>query len=70
MKEIKALKDFSIDGKFYFKDDVITDLTIEQINRLNEKGYIEPLTFKELVTLEKEMKKPKKEVKDNGVDTR
>lgn len=63
MKEIKAAMDFSLNGVFYIKGDIIKDLKIEDIAKLNEKGFIEPLTFRDLVLLERELKKPKKEEK-------
>ena len=39
--------DFTLNGKFYSKGDEVHG-TQEQIAKLNEKGYIEPLTRKEL----------------------
>lgn len=65
MKEIKARKDFSLNGVFYLSNETIEGLTIEQIAKLNEKGFIEPLTQKDLILIEKELKKPKKEEKVN-----
>ena len=65
MKEIKAKKDFSLNGVFYLENDIIEGLTIEQIARLNEKGFIVPLTQKDLILIERELKKPKKEEKVN-----
>ena len=55
---IKAKKDFSINGKFYFIGDEIAE-EYEEIVRLNEKGFIEPLTTKQLFELKN--KKNKKE---------
>ena len=52
----KVKRDFSLNGKYYFAGDEI-DGTYEEISMLNEKGYIEPLTLKEL----QEYRKPKKE---------
>ena len=34
--------------------------TIKDISRLNENGFIKPLSLKELIKLESEMKQPKK----------
>jgi len=42
-----AKTDFFINGKFYAKGDKVEG-TYEQIVKLNEKGYIEPLSTKEL----------------------
>ena len=58
---IKARKDFILDGVPYVKGDEINLKDINAIKKLNEKGFIEPLSFKELVLLERELKKPKKE---------
>jgi hypothetical protein len=38
-------------------------LPLDTLIKLNEKGYIEPLTLKDLTQYEKELNKPKKEVK-------
>lgn len=61
MKEIKARKDFSLNGVFYLENDIIEGLSIEQIAKLNEKGFIGPLTQKEIILIERELNKPKKE---------
>lgn len=53
-----AKKDFTLNGNYYFTGDEVNG-TYEEIAMLNEKGYIEPLTVKEL----QEYKKPIKEVK-------
>lgn len=52
----KVRTNFSLNGKYYFAGDEI-DGTYEEIAKLNEKGYIEPLTLQEL----QEYRKPKKE---------
>ncbi len=54
----KAKIDFTLNGKFYSKGEEVEG-NIKQIAKLNELGYIEPLTRKEL----EELKEPKKEVK-------
>ena len=69
MKTIKAKKDFSLNGKFYIMGDEIKDLDIKNIAKLNEKGFIEPLSYRDLVLLERD-NKPKKEEKENGINTR
>ena len=56
-------RDFVLNGEYYFKDDEIEPNkigTIEDISRLNENGFIKPLSLKELIKLESEMKQPKK----------
>ena len=42
--------DFFINGKFYAKGDKVEG-SYEQIAKLNEKGYIEPLTTKQLMEI-------------------
>ncbi len=46
--------DFTLKGKFYSKGDEVKG-TYEQIAKLNEKGYIEPLTRKEMEQYHKEV---------------
>lgn len=56
-------KDFTLNGSYYFENDEITPEeigTIKDISRLNENGFIKPLSLKELIKLESEMKQPKK----------
>lgn len=56
-------RDFVLNGEYYFKNDEIEPDkigTIKDIARLNEKGFIKPLSLKELIKLESEMKQPKK----------
>ena len=55
-------RDFILDGVYYFENDEIepdTIGTIKDIARLNENGFIKPLSLKELIKLESEMKQPK-----------
>lgn len=56
MTKVIAKIDFSLYGEYYFKGDEVK-ASYEDIMRLNEKGYIEPLSLKEL----QEIKNPKKE---------
>ena len=56
-------KDFVLNGEYYFKNDEIEPNkigTIQDIARLNENGFIKPLSLKELLQLEKELKQPNK----------
>lgn len=56
-------RDFILNGEYYFKNDEIEPNkigTIKDISRLNENGFIKPLSLKELIKLESEMKQPKK----------
>ena len=54
MKTIKAKKDFSLNGKIYLKGDDVKIKDIETINRLNEKGFIETLSLKDILSYSKE----------------
>lgn len=56
MKKIIARKDFTSNIGSYIAGDEITNLTIEQIKKLNEQGFIEPLTFKDIILIERELK--------------
>lgn len=56
-------RDFVLNGVYYFENDEIEPGkigTIKDITRLNENGFIKPLSLKELIKLESEMKQPKK----------
>lgn len=61
MKKIIAKKDFTIDGKFFIKDEPVDVRNIDTIKKLNEKGFIYPLELKDLVILERELKNNIKE---------
>ena len=63
MKKVIAKKDFVANGVNYIVGDEITGLNYQQIVKLNEKGFIEPLTYKDLVLIKRELNKPKKEEK-------
>ena len=65
MKKIIASQNFARNIGNYVKGDEITGLTYNQIVKLNEKGFIEPLEYKDLVEIERELNKKKlfKEVK-------
>ena len=58
-----AQRDFILNGEYYFENDEIEPNkigTIKDISRLNENGFIKPLSLKELLQLEKELKQPNK----------
>ena len=63
MKKLIAKKDFTIDGCTYIMGDEVNVKDISVIKKLNEKGFIEPLNFKELVIIERELKNPIKSYK-------
>lgn len=56
MKKLIAKKDFTFNGEPYIVGDVVKVNDIAEAKKLNEKGFIEPLNFKELVILERELK--------------
>ena len=58
--KIIAKKDFSMNGKNYIEGDELTNLTIQEIVKLNEKGFIEPLSYKDLVLIQRESEHKKK----------
>ena len=63
MKKIIVSKDFTCNlGKFIVGDE-IDNLSYNQIVKLNELGYIQPLTYSDLVQIEKELNNKKKEEK-------
>lgn len=56
-------RDFILNGVYYFENDEIEPEeigTIKDISRLNENGFIKPLSLKELIKLESEMEQSKK----------
>lgn len=61
MKKVIAKIDFTANGQYYIAGDELNHLTYEQIVRLNEKGFIEPLEYRDLVLIKRELEKPKKE---------
>ena len=61
MKKLIAKKDFSIDGKFFIKDEPVETRNIDTIKKLNEKGFIYPLELKDLIIIERELKNNIKE---------
>lgn len=55
MKPIKVIKNGKYCGKYIYENDTIepTKENFEMIKVLNEKGFIEPLTLKEINEIEK-----------------
>ena len=58
--KIIAQQNFNLNGVFYEKGDEVKDLNKEQLIKLNEKGFIEPLTPKQIQEYGKEEVKEKK----------
>ena len=61
MKKLIAKKDFTIDNCTYIVGDEVNVKDISVIKKLNEKGFIEPLNFKEITILERELNKKEEE---------
>ena len=62
MKKIIAKIDFTTNIGNYVVGDEIQGLTYDQIVKLNEKGFIEPLEYKDLVLIKRELEKKKEEL--------
>ena len=60
MIKIIAKKDFTRKGEPIFAGDEIKVNSVEELVKLNEKGFIEPLSFKEIVQFKKELENPEK----------
>ena len=56
MDKIKAKLDVEINNVKYLKGEVVKVENIEQVYKLNAMGYIEPLSYKDLVLIERELK--------------
>ena len=55
MKKIIARVNFTLNGINYIKNDELKDLDYYQIAKLNEKGFIEPLKYEDLVLIKREL---------------
>lgn len=68
IKKVIAAKNFNANGVFYLAGDELKGLSFEQIIKLNEKGFIEPLELEDIIRIVRENDKEKniKEEKDNG----
>ena len=62
MKKVIAKIDFTTNIGEYIAGDEITGLTYEQIVRLNEQGFIEPLEYKDLVLIKRELENKENEI--------
>ena len=63
MIKIIAKKDFTRNGEPIFCGDEIKVNSVEELVKLNEKGFIEPLTLKDIVQFKKELENPKDDFK-------
>ena len=57
MKVIKATQSFTYNGNYYEKNDVVNIKNVKDLVRLNENGFIEPLTPKDIQNFANEIKK-------------
>ena len=64
MKKIIAKVNFTTNIDNYIAGDEITGLNYEQIVKLNKKGFIEPLEYKDLVLIKRELEE-NKEIKED-----
>lgn len=55
--KIIAIKDFSANGINYIAGDEIKTKNYDAIVKLNELGFIEPLDYKDLVLIKRELEK-------------
>ena len=62
MKSIKAKKDFTLNNVDYFVGEQIEINNISDIIKLNEKGFIEPLTRKDIALIQRELNKKGEEL--------
>ena len=60
MKKIIAIKDFVVGNEVFIAGDEVKTKSYEAIVKLNEQGLIEPLTFKDLVLIKRELDNPEK----------
>ena len=63
MIKIIAKKEFTSNIGSYIAGDEIKGLRYDQIVKLNELGFIEPLDFKDLVNIKREIENPTKDTK-------
>jgi len=63
MKKIIAKINFTSNIGEYLEGDEIKNVTYEQIAKLNELGWIEPLEYKDLILIKRELEETKKEEK-------
>ena len=62
MKSIKAKKDFTLNNVDYFVGEEIEINNISDIIKLNEKGFVEPLTRKDIALIQRELNKKGEEL--------
>lgn len=66
MKKLIARKDFTANGVNYIEGDEIKTKNYDAIVKLNEQGFIDPLNYKDLVLIKRELDNPKILKKEEG----
>ena len=66
MKKLIAKQNFSVSGQSFIKGEEVKTKNYEAIVLLNEKGFIEPLTYEDLVFIKRELDNPKEKEEYNG----
>lgn len=64
MKKIIVIKDFTAGGVDYIAGDELKTNNYNSIVKLNEQGFIEPLSYKDLVLIKRELENAKEERND------
>lgn len=59
MKKIIAKINFALNGVNYIVGEELNNLNYSQIAKLNEKGFIQPLKYEDLVLIKRELDNPK-----------
>lgn len=59
MKKIIAKINFALNGVNYIVGEELRNLSYNQIAKLNEKGFIQPLNYEDLVLIKRELENPK-----------
>lgn len=72
MKDIVFTKDVEFNGKTYFKGNTIKleDVQKEDLKNiwfLNEKGFIEPITYKDFIEFSESLKNPKYKKREDDI---
>lgn len=66
MKKLIAKRDFTANGVNFIEGDEIKTSNYEAIVKLNEQGFIDPLSYKDLVLIKRELDKQKVFEKEEG----
>ena len=64
MDKVIAKKDFTLNGVVYLEGEDVKVKTFDEVVKLNTLGFIKPLSTKDLVLVERELKKDNKRIKE------